>query len=343
MSTFGETYLTSPELFPTRPAGEDWGAGMVEMDFAGGLYRIEGLSGEQERMIRGRYGDLSREGSGLGEAASGPRPAQGGSPMPGAGAASFGAPGTGSSPEETTWIHVYRAEEEDFRPRGEAGNRWDERIDLDYEEDAVRMAGAGFMGRLDWRSGVEASIWTAQGAGRHFLSIFEDVLRVTTAYRLLDEGGVLLRSAGVVLGNGDAVLCVGRTGAGKSTISRLAMGAGLRVLSDELNALLPGDGVPRAGRTPFTGEVGRQAHLDPGESTYPVERIFRLEKGEDDEIRELSDEKLLSSLSDCTLAVSEDPHREEELTESLENLLAEIGGGVLVFAEDGTPWKLLDG
>ena len=321
---------------------------MVEIDFSGGPYRIEGLSSDQERMIRGRYGDLARDDSGLAEGATGPGPGTspmstpGGPGVPGGGASSFGGPTMGSSPEETVWIHVYRAEEEDFRD-ADGSDITDETIELDYEEDAVRLAGPGFMGRLDWRSGLEVSIWTARGAGKQFLSIFEEALRVATSYRLLDEGGVLLQSAGIVLGGEGAVLCAGGAGAGKSTLSRLAMGAGLRVLSDELNALLPGDGSPRAGRTPFTGEVGRQAHLDRGESSYPVKKVFRLEKGEKDETRELSDEELLSTLRDSVLAVCDDPHREDRLTEILEGLLTEVGGGVLVFAEDGRPWERIEG
>ena len=64
------------------------------------------------------------------------------------------------------------------------------------------------------------------------------------AYRLVAAGGALIHSAGVTGGEG-AFLLLGRSGAGKTTASRLCLARGAAVLSDDLNAVrLDGAGAP---------------------------------------------------------------------------------------------------
>jgi len=98
-------------------------------------------------------------------------------------------------------------------------------------------------------------------------------LRSLISRRLLDSGGLMLHSAGIVLG-GKAYVFPGKSGAGKSTLSRLALGAGAEVISDEINLLRPGPRGWVAYGSPFWGEMragGRQA-------SWPLGGIFLLKK-----------------------------------------------------------------
>jgi hypothetical protein len=110
--------------------------------------------------------------------------------------------------------------------------------------------------------------------------VLENVLRVFTAYRAPRAGGLVLHSAGLVVDGGQAVLFVGRSGVGKTTLARKALAAGALVLSDDLNVVLPDDsGGFRAWAVPFAGELGRtlDQRLEP---SYPLAALVLLEQGE---------------------------------------------------------------
>ncbi|MDD2806701.1 MAG: hypothetical protein PHV33_14210 [Elusimicrobiales bacterium] len=83
----------------------------------------------------------------------------------------------------------------------------------------------------------------------------------------------MLHSAGL-LKNGRACLFLGKSGAGKSTISRLGAAAGCEVISDEINLVLPGKGGYRVHGSPFWGEM--RADGRPG--SWPLGGIFLLAK-----------------------------------------------------------------
>lgn len=80
----------------------------------------------------------------------------------------------------------------------------------------------------------------------------EAVLRVAVAAALPRAGGLVLHSSGGMADR--ALLFLGKSGAGKSTISRLLP---LRRLGDDLTAVRPdADGRFHAHATPFAGEIG---------------------------------------------------------------------------------------
>ena len=218
---FGERFLHSPDLFPARVAGEAWGAHEITLDFAGGPYVFTGLSDDQEAGIRDRFSDSVGRTPKLGTASS---------------AGCF-------------------ASSEEFRRFDLRG--FELTLDLDPAEDCLRIAGLDLMARIEWRPTMAAALWTPSAGGEVFAGILENVLRVMAAYRLVECGGALLHSAGIV-DDGAAWLFLGRSGAGKSTFSRLSLAEHRRVLSDDLNALVRDGEHFAIAPLPFTGDLEEQ-------------------------------------------------------------------------------------
>lgn len=56
-------FLTHPELFPARLAGEPWGAQSMSLDLPGGPFHIRGLAEEQRTSLASRFANAEREGA----------------------------------------------------------------------------------------------------------------------------------------------------------------------------------------------------------------------------------------------------------------------------------------
>jgi hypothetical protein len=130
-----------------------------------------------------------------------------------------------------------------------------------------------------WEYGLDLdSLWTPDAGSESFAGIFENFFRVLTAYRLLEQGGVLVHGAAVVAG-GRSLLALGRSGAGKTTFSRLALARGAEVLSDDLNALRRTAAGTVVEKLPFTGDLGDS---ESPAGAFPLAALLRLEKSPDD-------------------------------------------------------------
>jgi hypothetical protein len=294
--SFGSGFLHNPDLFPARPAGEPWGDRELVLDFPGGPYRFSGLSADQEETALGRFGDLR----------------------------------VASEPVVTT--SVFRAAADDFREIDTRG--WEYGLDFDSGPSSVRLAGLNLVGRLDWRPVLRGALWTPIGGGDRFPGIFENFCRVLVAYRLHEMGGAVIHGAAVV-DNGEALLFAGRSGAGKSTVSRMALERGLTVLSDDLNALLPG---PILAGLPFTGDLenggGPRAH-------YPLRALLRLEKDTEDRLRPLGRAETAACLLACSPFVNADPGRHAALLSTLLDLMNRVPAYALRFSLTGRMWSIL--
>lgn len=82
----------------------------------------------------------------------------------------------------------------------------------------------------------------------------ELVLRLSWYLATTQQGGVLVHAAGLAEGDVGLVAC-GKSGDGKSTLSRLCRGGGLRLLTDEVVQLFP-DGT--IGGTPFRSDFDNE-------------------------------------------------------------------------------------
>jgi len=104
------------------------------------------------------------------------------------------------------------------------------------------------------------------------------VLRIVHTLVLARQGGFLLHSASAIK-NGKAFLFTGISGAGKTTISRLAP-PDVTLLTDEISYVRKRNEGYVAFGTPFTGELAKL-----GENTSaPVEALYLLAKGPENRI-----------------------------------------------------------
>jgi hypothetical protein len=310
--SFAASFLRRPEHFPRRAEGVPWGGRELALDLPGGPYRLAGLSAAQEEGVRATFpGCLLPTAD------------------PAAVAADPSDPGVA--------VQLFRCTAGDFLPVDVRG--WEYGLDTDWAPAAVRLAGLGLQARLDWRPGLAGALWTCEDGGPVFPGVFENFLRVVVAYRLLELGGVVLHSAGVVSG-GVAFLFLGRSGAGKTTVARLSLARGAEVLSDDLNALAPSAGGCAVLKLPFTGDLGeRRATLPP----VPLGALLRLEQDTADAVAPLSRAEALACLLACSPFVNVDPYRRERLEGVLLGLLAAGPPRALAlrFSLGGGFWSIL--
>lgn len=135
----------------------------------------------------------------------------------------------------------------------------------------IEITGYEFIGTLS-RTGSTPMPTVLSAANEMELAssdVLQNFLRIVTAHRAVDRGGVLLHSVGVVH-DGRAVILAGRSNVGKTTLARKAASAGFKVLSDDINLLLPEGSGYRAFKVPFTGELGRLPDHDTGNASYPL-------------------------------------------------------------------------
>jgi hypothetical protein len=300
--SFGVSFLRFPDLFPGRRSGEPWGDRSLVLDVAGGPYLFLGLSPEQEAAVRGKFGGLCRDG--------------------------------GDAPATVT-TRVFRAPAADFLEIDTRG--WEYTLDMEHEPASVRLAGLRLMARLDWTPALSGGLWTPEAAGEEWTSVFENYLRVLTAYRLLEEGGAVLHSAGVTDGEG-AWLLLGPSGAGKTTSSRLCLSRGASVLSDDLNAVRLGEDGARLAQLPFTGDLGDRSGV---QALLPLRALLRLVQGRENAARPLTPAAALAALVAAAPFVNRDPWRREALLAVLERLARSVSAWELTFTLEGDVWAIL--
>jgi hypothetical protein len=301
--TFGEKFLEHPDLFPARRAGEPWGERDVTLDLPGGPYFFSGLDVSQEDAIREKMAEFI-------------------APVPDAGNA--------------VTTRVLRSAESDFRKFDMMG--WAYVLDIDCQPSAVRVAGLDFMGRLDWCPELTGGLWTSSHESAHYLGAFENFFRVISSYRILEQGGVLVHSAGVVEDD-RAYVFFGTSGSGKTTTSKLSLEAGRRVLSDDMNIVLPGQNGPVVHKVPFAGELGRTS-ID--RRSYPLKAIFRLEKGDENSLRPMGPAETVASLMTCSPNVNHNPFRHQQLFSIHTSIVQSVPAYVLTFTKEGGFWDVLE-
>jgi hypothetical protein len=208
-------------------------------------------------------------------------------------------------------------------------------LDLDPAEDSLRIAGLDLMARIEWRPTMVAALWTPSPGSEVFAGILENVLRVITAYRLVERGGALLHSAGIV-DDGAAWLFLGRSGAGKSTFSRLSLAEDRRVLSDDLNALLPASGKWQVVPVPFAGDCRSSDH-----EARPLAAVCQLRQGKAHRLDPLRRAEGLAALVAAAPYVNQDAHRLDRLLSNLLALQDSMAVDRLTFSREDGVWQML--
>jgi hypothetical protein len=183
-----------------------------------------------------------------------------------------------------------------------------------------------FHARWDPRSGRGS---VRQNANPYSL---DSVLRILHSLILAQRGGFLLHAASAICG-GRACLFSGVSGAGKTTMTRLAP-PDVTLLTDEISYLRPNAEGYSAFGTPFAGELARA-----GENcTAPVSALFFLEKGPENRVDELSSAEAVRRLMRNILFFAEDRGLVEKLLATACEFVARVPIRRLTFYPDARVW-----
>jgi hypothetical protein len=209
----------------------------------------------------------------------------------------------------------------------------DVRVRRDGEEWLLERG--DFSARWDPRTGTGL---VRQNANPYSL---DSVLRILHSLILARRGGFLLHAASAIC-DGRAFLFSGVSGAGKTTMTRIAP-PDITLLSDEISYVRPMKDAEnaRAGHrsylafgTPFAGELAK-----PGENTKaPIGALFFLEKGPENRVDEISSAEAVRRLMRNILFFAEDPSLVEELLATACAFVASLPIRRLTFYPDSQVW-----
>jgi hypothetical protein len=205
----------------------------------------------------------------------------------------------------------------------------DEDVRVDRQGGTWRLRRGDF--RAQWNPGA--------GRGRIRQSAnpysIDSVLRIVHTLILAQEGGFLLHSAGAIR-NGRAFLFSGVSGAGKTTISRLAP-SDVTLLTDEVSYVRRVDGDYRACGTPFAGELARA-----GENcSAPIASLFFLKQGPENKIEAISKPEAIRRLMRNILFFAEDAELVQKVFQSACEFVDRVPVRRLTFAPDARVWDMI--
>jgi hypothetical protein len=302
--TITNRYLDDPAAFPSPSDGEPWGDAELWIDFVGGPYHVTGLSETQNQRLREHFADVCIA-----------------HPPAAASAVRMG---------------VRRLSAGLFRPPAPPPRELS--FELHAQADHMSVAGESLCARIDCAAATAGTLWTSTEGDFFTRNVFENFFRILVTYRLVEQGGLLLHSAGVV-NREQAFLFPGRSGDGKSTLSKASLAEGRSVLSDDMNAVTWRNGEPRVEKVPFTGDLGRTWSRG---SDYPLRAILALEKAGTTSVRELAPARAMSLMAACAPFLNSDPFRMPKLLENLQQLTVRTPTHILAFSNKGEIWPVIE-
>ncbi|MBZ5614856.1 MAG: hypothetical protein LAO23_12670 [Acidobacteriia bacterium] len=188
---------------------------------------------------------------------------------------------------------------------------------------------------------------TGQGRVRQDANPYsvDSVLRIVHSLILAERGGFLLHSASAIC-DGRAYLFSGVSGAGKTTMTRLAP-ADITLLTDEISYVRPSNVRPsndrpsdrgyRAFGTPFAGELAKV-----GENCdAPVSALFFLEQGPENRVAEVPAAEGARRLMRNILFFAEDRGLVEKLFATACEFVDRVPIRRLTFYPDARVWDLV--
>jgi hypothetical protein len=196
-------------------------------------------------------------------------------------------------------------------------------------------SGRWLMERGDFRAEWNPS--TARGRIAQTINPFslDSVLRIVHTLLLAKEGGFLVHASSAVR-NGRAFLFSGVSGAGKTTIARLAPPDAI-LLTDEISYVIPQDDGYFAVGTPFFGELARV-----GENVRaPTAAFYLLAKGPENKIEPVVGADAVRGLLGNILFFARDPEFVKLVFDAAFDFASRVPIYRLTFAPDSRVWELI--
>jgi hypothetical protein len=213
-------------------------------------------------------------------------------------------------------------------PSGD-GDRADEDLKVNYAN------GCWIIERGDFRSQWDPASrrgFVRQAAAPYAI---DSVMRIVHSLVLAERGGFLVHSASVVR-NGRAFLFSGVSGAGKTTISRLAP-PDATLLTDEISYVRRVDEGYQAYGTPFAGDLGR-----PGENiAAPLAGLYLLVQGRHNHLSPIAPAEAVRRLLRNILFFADDASLVEQLFRTACEFVTRVPVYELTFRPDEEVWRLI--
>ena len=163
----------------------------------------------------------------------------------------------------------------------------------------------------------------------------DSVLRIVHTLILAPRGGFLVHAASAIR-HGRAFVFAGVSGAGKTTISRLAPPDAV-LLTDEISYVQRDGNSYRACGTPFAGELARVGE----NQAAPLEALFLLGKGSENRIEDLDKITATRLVLRNILFFADDPELVKLVFRSVNEFVDRVPVRRLTFVPDARVWEMI--
>jgi hypothetical protein len=205
------------------------------------------------------------------------------------------------------------------------------------DEDA-RVSREGSVWRF--RRGDFRAQWDARTGRGHIRQCpnpysIDTFLRLTHSLILAGQGGFLVHAASAIRG-GAAYLFAGVSGAGKTTMARLAPADSV-VLTDEISYVRRIGKGYRAYGTPFAGELARSG----ANTSAPIDALYLLEQGPDNRIERIAATDAARALMRHILFFAHEEEMVARVLDAVLKFVSTVEISRLVFTPDARAWELV--
>jgi len=197
------------------------------------------------------------------------------------------------------------------------------------------QASEWFLQRGDFRARWDAELGRGHIQQSRNPYAIDSVLRIVHTLLLARQGGFLVHAASAIRG-GRAYLFAGVSGAGKTTISRLAP-PDATLLSDEISYVRREGSQYFAWGTPFAGELAKVGE----NQSAPLNTVFLLEKGSENRIEEVSTAEAIRSVLRNILFFADDRELVSLVFRSACEFVEQVPVRRLVFVPDQRVWEMI--
>ena len=163
----------------------------------------------------------------------------------------------------------------------------------------------------------------------------DSVLRIVHTLLLAREGGFLLHAASAVR-DGEAHIFTGRSGAGKTTLSRMAP-PDVTLLTDEISYVRKSANGYTAYGTPFAGELAKA-----GENiSAPISAVYLLVQGPENRLEPMDEAEAVRTLMRNILFFARDESTVQSVFKSTCEFAAKVPMYRMIFTRSNEAWGVI--